>query len=102
MALALHAIPTIYQFRDFAQAGGLLSYGASIADLYRQVGIYVGRILHGDKAADLPVMLPSKFELVINMGTAKARQSRNTAFAPSAGRRGDRMKVPYSCRSRNE
>ena len=69
---AQYAMPAIYQFRDFAQAGGLLSYGASIADLYRQVGVYAGRVLNGDKPADLPVMLPSKFELVINLKTAKA------------------------------
>jgi putative ABC transport system substrate-binding protein len=69
---AQYAVPAIYQFRDFAQAGGLLSYGASIDDLYRQVGVYVGRVLNGDKPADLPVMLPSKFQLVINVKTAKA------------------------------
>jgi putative tryptophan/tyrosine transport system substrate-binding protein len=69
---AQYVMPAIYHFRDFAQAGGLLSYGASIADLYRQVGVYAGRILNGDKPADLPVMLPSKFELVINLKTAKA------------------------------
>jgi putative tryptophan/tyrosine transport system substrate-binding protein len=68
---AQHAMPAIYQFRDFAQAGGLVSYGASIADLYRQVGVYVGRVLNGDKPADLPVVLPSKFELAINLKTAK-------------------------------
>jgi putative ABC transport system substrate-binding protein len=69
---AEHRMPTLYHFRDFPLAGGMMSYGASIADLYRQVGVYVGRILKGDKPAELPIMQPSKFELVINLKTAKA------------------------------
>jgi putative tryptophan/tyrosine transport system substrate-binding protein len=70
--VAQHAVPAIYQFRDYALAGGLMSYGASIAELYQQVGIYVGRVLNGDKPGDMPVMLPAKFEMVINLKTAKA------------------------------
>jgi ABC-type uncharacterized transport system substrate-binding protein len=69
---ARHRVPSIYQFRAFVEAGGLVSYGTSLADAYKQAGLRVGRILKGEKPADLPVMQASKFEFMINLKTAKA------------------------------
>jgi putative tryptophan/tyrosine transport system substrate-binding protein len=67
-----HAMATIYQFREFAAAGGLMSYGTDLVDSYRHGGVYAGRILKGEEPGDLPIVQPTKFELVINLKTAKA------------------------------
>ena len=83
-----HAVPAIYQLRDFPAAGGLMSYGSDILDGYRLAGVYTGRVLKGENPAELPVVHATKFELVINLRAAKAL---GISVPPSMQARADEM-----------
>ena len=82
---AQHAVPAIYDLRDWAVSGGLISYGTDVADAFRQTGIYTGKILKGTRPTDLPVMQSTKYELVINLKSAKTARSDHSAVCCSRG-----------------
>ena len=94
LAAARNNVPAVYTVSDFARDGGLLSYGLDLVDIFRRAATYVDRILRGAKPADLPVQFPTKFELVINLKTAKALGLDVPPIAARPRRRGDRMSAP--------
>ena len=89
---AQHRLPSVYPYRFYVDGGGLISYGPDLPGLFRQAATYVDRVLKGEKPADLPVQAPTKYELVINLKTAKAIGLEVPPIAPRPRRRGDRMK----------
>jgi putative ABC transport system substrate-binding protein len=84
---ARHAMPTLYWRREFAEAGGLMSYGSNLADAIHVVGVYAGRILKGEKASELPIQQPTKFELVVNV--KEGDRPYDSRILPRPRRRGD-------------
>ena len=91
-----HRLPAMYAWREFAEAGGLMAYGPNVADTLYRAASFVDRIIKGGNPAEMPIEQPTKFELVINLKTAKALGTRNSSRAAGARRRGDRVRLVTS------